>query len=294
MPSLAPLTFQRPPAVWPLLARALLARRPPRLAPGRTIPPLEARLALQPPAPGHLEAYREVCGFEPDGKLPITFPHALAGPLHLALLTGQDFPVRVLGLIHLRSRIQAARAIGEREPLDLRCRVEGHRDTERGQEFDVHTEARTGGQVAWSEVQTLLARGHGPRPPRPAPGPVAPDGAGATTWSLPADLGRRYARVSGDYNPIHLSAATARLFGFQRAIAHGMWTLARAAAELQPRVPGGGAVLEVAFKLPVLLPGQVTFREWTAGRGAGFAVLDAEGGRPHAVGTFGPEQAGGP
>jgi acyl dehydratase len=288
MPGLAPLTYQRPPAVWPLLARALLARRPPRLAPGQTIPPLEARLAMQAPEPRHLEAYREVCGFEPEEKLPITFPHALAGPLHLALLTSDGFPVRLLGLIHLRSRIEAARAIGEREPLDLRCRVEGHRETGRGQEFDLVTEVRAGGQVAWSEVQTLLARGPGSRPPRPPPGPVAPPGAGATSWSLPADLGRRYARVSGDYNPIHLSAASARLFGFPRAIAHGMWTLARAAAELQPRVAGGGAVLDVAFKLPVLLPGRVTFREWPVARGFGFALLDADGERPHAVGTFGP------
>ena len=116
---------------------------------------------------------------------------------------------------------------------------------------------------------------------------MAPAGARAATWSLPADLGRRYARVSGDYNPIHLSGATARLFGFRRAIAHGMWTLARVAAELQPRVAGGAAVLEVTFKLPVLLPGRVDLPRLAGqDRGVGFAVLDAAGERPHAVGTF--------
>jgi acyl dehydratase len=266
----------------------VLARRPSLLAPGQTVPALEARLAARAPEPRLLEAYREVCGFEPDGRLPITYPHALAGPIHLALLTGGGFPVRLLGLIHLRSRIEALRAIGELEPLELRCRVEGHRETDRGQEFDLLTEARAGGQPAWREIQTLLARRPGSRPGRPAPGPPAPGGASSTTWSLGADLGRRYARVSGDDNPIHLSAATARLFGFPRAIAHGMWSLARAAAELQPRSAGGGSVLEVAFKLPVLLPGRVTFREWPLGRGAGFALLDESGARPHAVGTFGP------
>jgi acyl dehydratase len=283
----APLSFERSPAVWPLLARAVLARRPSRLVEGGTIPALEARLAPLVPDAAHLDAYRELCGFEPDGKLPVTFPHVLAGPLHLALLTGPGFPLKVLGLIHLHSRIEALRAIGQLEPVDLRCRVGGHRETPRGQEFDLVTEARTGGQLAWSETSTLLARRPGSRPPRPPPGPAAPPGARGADWTLPADLGRRYARVSGDYNPIHLGAVTARLFGFRRAIAHGMWTLARVAAELQPRVAAGGSVLEVAFKLPVLLPGRVAFREWPVERGFGFALLDAAGERPHAVGTFG-------
>jgi acyl dehydratase len=284
----APLSFTRPPAVWPSLVRAGLARRPLLLPPGQTVPALEARLAAQAPDPEQLEAYREVCGFEPDGKLPITYPHAMAGPIHLALLTGGGFPVRLRGLVHLGNRIEALRSIGDREPLELRCRVEGHRDGDRGQEFDLCTEARAGGQLAWTETSRLLARGPGSRPPRPAPGPVAPAGARAGAWALQADLGRRYARVSGDYNPIHLSGATARLFGFRRAIAHGMWTLSRVAAELQPRVAGGAAVLEVAFKLPVLLPGRVSFREWPLARGVGFALLDEAGERPHAVGSFGP------
>jgi acyl dehydratase len=288
MASAAPLTFSRPPAVWPALARAVLARRPRLLPEGRTVPALEARLAPRAPEPGHLEAYRATCGFEPDGKLPITFPHALAGPLHLALLTSERFPLRLLGLIHLRNRIETLRAIGDREPLDLRCRVEGHRETDRGQEVDLVTEAHAGGQLAWTEVQVLLARRPGARQPRPPAGPVAPAGARSARWSLGADLGRRYARVSGDYNPIHLSGPSARLFGFRRAIAHGMWTLARAAAELQPRVAGGAAVLEVTFKLPVLLPGRVSFQEWPLARGLGFALLDEAGERPHAVGSFGP------
>jgi acyl dehydratase len=288
MPSSAPLIFERPPAVWPLLAKAVLARRPRLLAPGQTVPALEARLAPRTPDLHLLEAYREVCGFDPDGKLPITYPHALAGPIHLALLTGEGFPLKLLGLVHLRDRIETVRSIGELEPLEVRCRVGGHRETDRGQEIDLITEARAGGQLAWTEIQTLLARRPGSRPPRPPAGPVAPNEAHTATWSLASDLGRRYARVSGDYNPIHLSGATARLFGFRRAIAHGMWTLARAAAELQPQVAGGAAVLEVTFRLPVLLPGRVIFRSWSRPPGVGFALLDAAGERPHAVGTFGP------
>lgn len=288
MPSPTSLSFERTPAAWPSLARALLARRPLLLAPGETIPALEARLAPLVPDPVHLDAYRELCGFEPDERLPLTYPHVLAGPLHLALLTGPAFPLRLLGLIHLRNRIEARRIIGQREPVDLRCSVGGHRDSERGQEFDLVTEARAGGQVAWVETSTMLARRRTARPPRPplSAVPAAPPGARATEFNLAADLGRRYASASGDYNPIHLGALPARLFGFPRAIIHGMWTLARVAAELQPLVSAGPLVLEAAFKLPVLLPGRVSLRDWPVERGLAFALLDEAGTRPHATGTI--------
>ncbi len=286
----AALSFERAPAAWPSLARALLSRRPALLPAGETIPALEARLAPLVAEPGHLEAYRELCGFEPDDRLPITYPHLLAGTMHLALLSGGAFPLRLLGLVHLRNRIEAARAIGEREPVELRCRVGGHRETERGQEFDLVTEARAGGQLAWVETSTLLARRRAAPPARhglaAVPPPAAPEGARGCAFGLGSDLGRRYARLSGDYNPIHLSAATARLFGFRRAIIHGMWSLARVAAELQPRVGAGPVVLEVAFKLPALLPGRVTLRDWPRERGLGFALLDEAGERPHATGTI--------
>ena len=54
-----------------------------------------------------------------------------------------------------------------------------------------------------------------------------------TRWKAPADIGRQYAKVSGDYNPIHLSAVSAKLFGFPTAIAHGLWNKARTLAALE-------------------------------------------------------------
>jgi acyl dehydratase len=83
------------------------------------------------------------------------------------------------------------------------------------------------------------------------------DTAGAVTWKLPGDLGRRYGAISGDRNPIHLHALSARLFGFKQAIAHGMWTKARALAALEP-LPDAYTV-DVEFKKPIFLPGRVTF-----------------------------------
>ena len=84
------------------------------------------------------------------------------------------------------------------------------------------------------------------------------EGAFVARWHLPDDLGRRYASVSGDRNPIHMHSLTAKAFGFPRAIAHGMWTKARCIAALEPSLPNAYQV-DVDFRKPILLPAQVDF-----------------------------------
>ncbi|MET8855938.1 MaoC/PaaZ C-terminal domain-containing protein [Streptomyces sp. NPDC004579] len=98
-------------------------------------------------------------------------------------------------------------------------------------------------------------------------------------WRLGPDVGRRYGAVSGDRNPIHLHPLTARLFGFPRAIAHGMWTVARCLAEYGP---GQAVDVRAEFRAPVPLPGAVTY----AARGPEFELRS--GGRVHLTGAVHP------
>ncbi len=117
--------------------------------------------------------------------------------------------------------------------------------------------------------------------------------AASAEWKLGGDLGRRYAAVSGDRNPIHLHALTAKAFGFPRAIAHGMWTKARALAALEGTLPDAYTV-DVSFRRPILLPGTVEFAsEQTGDAQAGtgeirFTVRDAKRGTPHLDGRVQP------
>jgi MaoC dehydratase-like protein len=283
------LTFRGAlPSVWPAYARALLGRRPAHLRPGDAAPALEARAERIVAPERALAGYRRVCGFPASGPLPLTYPHVLAMPLRLALLTSPAFPVRLLGLVHLRDRITSHRPLSEGDLLDLRMTLSGPLETDRGQEFELGTEVRRSGQLAWSETSVLLARRHGAggtkagaraRPDSPALAEIA-------RWDFPADAGRRYARVSSDVNPIHLARLTARLFGFDRAIAHGMFSLARIAAALGPRLPDGPVTLEAAFKLPVVLPATVTLASRDVTGGLLFALRDAQGVKPHVTGTL--------
>ena len=102
-----------------------------------------------------------------------------------------------------------------------------------------------------------MFRPGGGRPPRELEDDDDAQLAFVAEWRLPGDLGRRYASVSGDRNPIHMHPLTAKLFGFPRAIAHGMWTKARCLAALEPSLPDAYEVT-VEFRKPLLLPGRAT------------------------------------
>ncbi|HEV3379169.1 MAG TPA: MaoC/PaaZ C-terminal domain-containing protein [Thermoleophilaceae bacterium] len=195
-------------------------------------------------------AYAQVCGFRLRDELPPTYPHVLAFPLHMRLMTDGSFPFAPVGLVHIANRIEVRRPLRLGEPLDVRVRPRAGDE----RTFALLSEIWADGELAWAEESTMLRPGGGSGP-READDPET---AFVAEWQLPADLGRRYAAVSGDRNPIHMHRLAAKAFGFPRAIAHGMWTKARCLAALEPSLPEAYEV-SVRFRKPVLLPSRVCF-----------------------------------
>ena len=232
----------------------------------------------------HLARYREVCGFERGEAVPSTYLHVLAFPLHLSLMTAPGFPLAVMGAVHVENTIEQLRPIGLGERFDLSVEATELAPHPRGHTVTITSEATIGAEVVWRDASVFLGRGTG-NGQRTSAAPALPDEApfGPMQWSLPAGLGRRYAAVSGDRNPIHLYAVTARPFGFTRQIAHGMWTKARALAALAPRLPHAYTVA-VAFKKPVPLPSTVHFGARDGDAGLDFGVTSARPQAPHLVG----------
>ncbi|MFI8357660.1 MaoC/PaaZ C-terminal domain-containing protein [Streptomyces cyaneofuscatus] len=252
--------------------------------PGATLPTDRLTLPAAPAAPGPLAAYRRICGFPApeSGPLPLPYPHVLAFPLAMRLMTGRDFPLPVVGLVHTWIEISSHRPVrpGEAlEPTVYAAELTPHR---RGTEVTMVTEARAGGELVWESRSGYLSR-HATKGEAAAArvGEEAPELPAVAEWRLPGDLGRRYGAVSGDRNPIHLHPLTARLFGFPRAIAHGMWTVARCLAEAD-RKPGELRTVRAEFRAPVLLPATVTYAADPAGNA--FALRSASG-RVHLTGT---------
>lgn len=238
---------------------------------------------------GPLAEYRSLCGFDAVQGVPPTWPHLLAFPLHLELMMRRDFPYPLAGTVHIANRIvqYCALAVGDR--LTVSAEFGGFRSHPRGQAFTIRAEAQRDGTTAWRSESVYLRRGA----PSALGSPVAAlsDEDVAMTPTGAETIARaaapRYARLSGDRNPIHMSWLGARLFGFKRPIAHGMWTKARALARVLPAAPIEQVMIDVAFRAPILLPGLVTHFADPLGDGKIFAVRDGAGERLHLVGRFG-------
>ncbi|MGC9541647.1 MaoC family dehydratase [Streptomyces sp. UG1] len=303
------LVLTSAPSLPPLLTQGALLSPFKRPGPDAEFP--RTRLVL----PGlrvdlaRLAAYERVCGF-PTGEdaLPVTYPHVLGFPLAMRLMSGRDFPLPLLGLVHTSITITQYRALAATEEYELSVRVDGLAPHRRGTEAAVLTVVRAGEEVVWESRSTYLARHRTPhRAPEPATGAREPakearepakevrepakevrdpvkEARGplpaVAGWRIAGDVGRRYGAASGDRNPIHLHPLTARLFGFPRAIAHGMWTVARclAAHGVPERVR-----VDAKFRAPVLLPGTVTY----AAEGGRFE-LRGGGERVHLAGEVCP------
>ena len=252
-------------------ARALSPRRRPPLAeglPDRVVNLLHHRCEV-----AEVAAYGRVCGFTLTDRLPATWLHVLTFPLQLTLMTAEDFPLAPLGMVHVGNTMRQLRPVMISDPLELRVRTEGPRPHRRGVLVDLVGEVLVAGERVWQGRSSYLSRAarlddgetgspqprptvsaEGSRQARPTEGPLPTAGL----WRLPSDLGRRYAAVSGDTNPIHLNPLAARAFGLPRTIVHGMWTHARALAAFQPRLPDAYTVT-ARFTKPVLLPSSVRF-----------------------------------
>jgi acyl dehydratase len=288
--------LQSAPSMMPLFARASLA-----IIPGATrlpwvgggggrMPDLALTRADVAVDADRLAAYDRVCGFDLSDSLPPTYPHMLAFPMHLKLMTDGRFPLAALGLVHIANVITVHRRISLAEPLSLRVWATPLQPHPRGRQFTIRTEARVGDELVWEESSTNLSRGSGGsgtgEPAEPAEPPSSEELPASATWKLSGDLGRRYGSVSGDLNPIHVHPLSARLFGFPSAIVHGMWTKARCLAALGSELPPAYTA-QVAFRKPILLPATVRFAE-AAGSPAGsiaFGVRDATRGTVHLDGV---------
>jgi acyl dehydratase len=145
----------------------------------------------------------------------------------------------------------------------------------------------SGEETVWESTSTYLRIGKGDKaaPAEGTPFDVVP--SNGVQWKLAGNLGRRYAAVSGDHNPIHLYPLTAKAFGFPRQIAHGMWSKARCVAAIATRLPDEVTV-EVEFKKPILLPGTVAFGSRVVddgpAKGIDFSLTNPKSGAPHLVG----------
>jgi len=222
----------------------------------------------------HVTKYRAF--FADDRQqVPLTYFYLLAQRAQVALMLDRRFPHAVPGLIHIRNRMRLHAPYQLACPLEIQVSVSsGPRSADAGS-IDFNVEMTQSGQRIMTCVSAYRVPG---MPRRSASGETRPESLPESfvreSWSFDPSLGRRYAMLSRDFNPIHLSSLLARAFGCKRAIAHGMYAIGRAAARIERHT--GKPLIEIAarFRRPIPLPSLASFGfESSSSTGGNFSVI---------------------
>ena len=230
----------------------------------------------------HLKAYNEVCGFKNNGYIPAIYLTVLSQSLQMHMMTSEAFPFPILGLVHIRNQVKQYRKVGVNETLTLSCKFGELQPHDKGVQFDFITTVKVGNEVVVEALTTYLSRQKtDAKAAAKSAESKVPDYKLNTEWKISENTGRRYAMTSGDFNLIHIHAVTAKAFGFKQAIAHGMWSKAKALANLS--LPDAYEA-DVWFKLPMYLPSKVEFLTAQAANDTDFLIRNSKNQKPHVTG----------
>lgn len=241
-----------------------------------------------------LQDYRRICGFVDNGQIPPTYFSVLSQSLQVNMMVDEAFPFAILGLVHVANSVTQHRRIADTEVVTMKVSFANLRDHDKGKQFDFVTKVYSADELVWEGTSTYLSRQKtesskkDSKPKTVNQKPVAEKEDLHNVFEVPEDIGRRYAKVSGDFNLIHIHPVTAKAFGFPKAIAHGMWSKAKCLSFMD--LPEAYTV-DVAFKLPILLPSEVeligdNLANLEESGTVEFDLYSAKNDKPHLAGTI--------
>ncbi len=250
------LEYEKIPGILPIYAKGIASRKK-GFKPGDTFPGITAVAKNIKIDPEKLKAYREICELEDDGYLPVLYPHVFTAPLHMAILCHKEFPIPLLGMLHFRNHLIQHRPIKSDEVLDVEVRLDRHRIVKQGFEFDYLISVKSKGELVWNSITTYLKQGKfGTNyDDSPRSSLIEPMTGGEKIYNsqIPKKIGKRYAKICSDYNPIHISKPAAKLFGFKRDIAHAMWATSLSIGKLKLKNDSGPVRIDLGFKGPLFI-----------------------------------------
>jgi acyl dehydratase len=229
---------------------------------GRKAKPLGKSFALQYECEAindaHVQRYREFVGFTNETGIPLSYFYLFAQRAQLSMMMDRRFTYPVPGLVHMANSMQIISPIDAELPTHLRITATQEPIDQTGRLcifFDIVIEQSGAPRISCTS-RYLGKKGSNKDATKPAQ-QLQLNLEKNADWSPPGDTGRRYAALSGDYNPIHLWPWSARFFGFKTPIAHGMYSIAKAQAFIENSLGDQVASLEATFIKPALLPGQI-------------------------------------
>jgi len=256
-------------------------------------PWIEARVSPRPPE--LVRAYIKHVGGDPGwyrGRLPAHLFPQWGFPLAARALLGLSYPLA--RAINGGCRLENHAPLPSDEPLLVRARIESIDDDGRRaiitQRVVTGTASEPDAVIADLKAFISLAKKeetNGKKPPAKAKPTVPADAHEIAFLRIRADAGLDFAKLTGDFNPIHWVKAYARASGFRTVILHGFSTFARAIEALnRARLSGDPTrlkMIDARLSRPLVLPARVGVYVSTGG---GIWVGDAPGGGAYLEGTF--------
>ncbi|AWV91226.1 MaoC/PaaZ C-terminal domain-containing protein [Bradymonas sediminis] len=191
-------------------------------------------------------------------------PHLLPQwALPLAMETLAEIPYPLMRIVNGGCRLEINAALPANKPLDVSAQLLDIDDN--GRRAVMHTKVVTGTATAPEALvghfYWIVAGAKSSGDTRPTQKQSIPDQARELErWYLPKDSGLNFARLTGDFNPIHWLAPHARAFGFDNVILHGFEAQGRAFEALSRELAKTNerlAVLDLRFTRPLTLPAEV-------------------------------------
>ncbi|MCO5248243.1 MAG: hypothetical protein M9887_04755 [Chitinophagales bacterium] len=232
--------------------------------------------------------FQEYCDmFGYDGStVPSPYWYIRLFGLQSLLMAHPDAPFPMPGMVHLTCNIKQYDRIYPSDKLDVTCQFGRLIRHDKGTEVEIIVTLTRHDKVVWEERNINLYMGKKgigePAEEKPEIDITAADKY--YNWSLPKGLGLQYAKVSGDFNPIHLHDLGAKLFGFPKHLIHGWYSLSRTLSPLQSMMRGAHEFY-VSFKKPLFLPNKVTERTQKINESTVFFdLINDKEGYPHLKG----------
>lgn len=275
------------PSTFDIYSRAVLGALPVVGASGSTLPDTELALRSMRVDPDNLAEYTKACGLRFGDTLPVTYPFVLTFPLVMKLMVSKGFPFAAVGSVHAENTIEQFRPISVTEPLDVAVHAENMREHRKGILVDLVSEVHVGRELVWRQTSTFLNQQRTSLSGLPKPEPKQEEIPPVPTSTLRVDgkIIDRYAAVSGDRNPIHVSTLGAKAFGFPKPIAHGMWSAAAVLSAVEGRIPDR-VTYTVRFGKPVLLPATLSLYAQHVPDGWDLALRHPKKQYPHLTATL--------